>query len=146
MFIRMVNNEWFTGKHYIYNKDQDKNRKEIKRLIESSEFVDDTDYDDDGYSTIPTNVRYKQFVDRTRRDFYSSNAKNRRQDRQIEISDTSLVFNENDRFRLTNQKDEDTPFKITTIDYNRNTHKTMATHLLPGLFDEYNSSTILTLQ
>lgn len=146
MFIRMVENEWFTGKHYVYNAEQDQTRKEIKRLIDASTFVDDDDYDTDGYSTIPIKVRYKQFVDRTGRSAYSNNAKNRVKDRQISISDTMLEFAENDKFRLANQADEQSALKITNVDYNRNTHKTMATLLLPGLFKEYNSSTILTLK
>lgn len=146
MFIRMVDNEWFVGKHYVYNKDQDQTRKEIKRLIEASTFIEDDDYDTNGYSTIPIKVRYKQFVDRTSRSEYATNAKNRIKNRQISVSDTSLTFAENDKFRLANQTDEQSALKITEVDYNRNTHKTMATLLLPGLFKEYNSSTILTIK
>jgi len=146
MFIRMPDNEWFVGKWYEYNKDQDQNRKAIKRLITLDTFIEDDDYDSDGYSTIPIETRYKQFVDKTSRSSYGGNSKSRSKSNQISVSDTSLVFSENDKFRLVQQTDEATPYKITEIDYNRNTHKTMATLLLPGLFDEYNSGTILTLK
>ncbi len=144
--IKIPNNEWFTGKHYPYNKNQDQTRTEIKRLITAGSFVDDTDYDDEGYFTIPTNVRYKQYVDKAESGGYATGVRQTRKSKQVEITDSSLVFTENDRFKTMDMTDEEKGYKIINIDYGRNSHKTMATLLLPGLYNEYNSNTILTLQ
>jgi len=146
MFIKMPNNEWFTGKHYEYNPEQDQTRKEIKRLIEATTFVADTDYDEEGYNLIYTEVRYKQYVDKTTRGGYATGVRSKVKERQIETNNEAIVFKDNDRFKLMNQEDVETPLKITNIDYNRNNYKTMATKLLPGLYKEYNSNTVLTLQ
>lgn len=144
--INMPDNEWYYGYHYAYNEDYDQTRKEIKRLITASEFVEDSDYDTEGYFTIPTKVRYKQYEDRAERFNINAGFVNRKKRNQIEITNSTVIFKEKDRFKLANQDDEEKGRIITAIDYNRNTNKSMATLLLPGLYDEYNSRTILTLE
>lgn len=144
--IKMPDNEWFTGKHYPYNANQDQTRTEIKRLITAGTFVNDTDYDDEGYFTIPTEVRYKQYVDRAERGGYAPGVRQTVKSKQVEITDSSLIFNERDRFKTMDMSDDERGYKIQSVDYGRNSHKSMATLLLPGLYNEYNSNTILTLK
>jgi len=146
MFIKMPNNLWFTGRHYEYNKDQDMTRKEIKLLITADTFVKDTDYDTEGYNLVYTDVRYKQFKDTSTRGGYATGNRQSVKERQIETNNEMIVFNENDRFRLMNQEDEETPLKITNVAYNRNSYNSKASLLLPGLFKEHNSNTVLTLR
>ena len=146
MYIRKPDNEWFTGKYYKYNPDQDKNRAEVKREIADGSFVQDDDYDDDGYNTVYESFRYKQYVDKSIRGGYAVGVKSNVNSRQIETSDEFIEFKENDRVRLLNQEDEETPYKIVEIDINRNLQKSKATLLLPGLYNEYNSTKILSLR
>ena len=144
--LNMQDNEWLTGLHYPYNEDYDQTRKEIQREIADGTFVEDADYDTEGYYTIATKVRYKQYVDNSIRGSVNAGFVNRNKSRQVEITDTSVELKENDRFKLMEQDDDEKGFKITEIDYYRNTHKTMATLILPGLYDKYNGRKILTLR
>lgn len=144
--IKQPNNEWFTGLHFEYNKNQDKTRTEIKRLITASTFVEDSDYDTEGYFTIPTSVRYKQYVDKTERGGYATGVRMKSKSKQIEITNEKMIFNENDRFKTMDMLDDEKGYKVVNVDYGRNSHKSMATLLLPGLYNEYNSNTILTLK
>lgn len=144
--IKMPDNEWLTGKLYIYNKNQDQTRKEIKRLIDASEFTEDDDYDTEGYLTIPIEVRYKQYVDRTERGGYAAGVAQKVKNKQIEVTDTTIDLKYNDRFKTMDMTDEEKGYKVMNVDNNRNAELAMATYMLPGLYEEYNSNTIVTLQ
>lgn len=143
--IKQNKNEWYEGLHYSYNPDQDQTRKEIKRLIDAATFVNDEDYDTEGYFTIPTKVRYKQYVQRRTRGEYAQNARNTSGFKEIEVSrDYSIKVN--DRFKTMDLSDDAQGYKIEEIDTKRNTYKTKATLILPGLYDEYNNTKILRLR
>lgn len=113
--------------------------------MQDNGFVEDDDYDDEGYFTIPTKVRYKQFVDRKTRGQYAQNASNISGFKEIEVSrDYSIRVK--DRFQTMDQDEDATPYKVEEIDTKRNTYKTKATLILGGLYDEYNNTKILRLR
>ena len=142
----MPNNEWYAGKHYDYNQEQDKNIKKIKNQIAASTFVENEDYDDDGYSTIPTEFRYKHYTRKLTREEYAAGARRTTSTNQISTSNETIIFKINDRIRLINQSDDETPKKIMDFDNSQNTPKSMATLLLPGLHKEYTSTLVITLK
>jgi hypothetical protein len=144
--IKEPDNEWYTGRHYSYKASQDQNRKEIKRLITASTFVDDSDYDVNGYMTIYTEVRYKHYTRKFTREEYAQGARNKKSVNQIETSNEIIDFKIDDRFKLMNQTDDATPKKIVDIDNPQNTYKTSATLMFPGLYNEYNSKVVMTLK
>lgn len=146
MYMRKLNNEWLTGLWYEYNPDQDQTRKEVKRLIEDGSFVDDEDYDNKGVSEIPKKVRYKHYSDNKEFRQYGGTGQKRTRAHRIETSDEEIDFKMYDRFKLIEQGDDDTPYIIQNVEYNKNTYNTKATLLLPNLAKEYTSKTVLTLK
>lgn len=146
MYLRKLNNEWFTGLWYEYNPDQDTTRKEIKRLVDSGDFVDNEDYDFQGVSTIPKEVRYKHYNETKTREEYAQNAQKRKTSHRIETSDEFIAFKEKDRFKLIEQSDDEKPYMIVNVEYNKNTYNSKAALLLPGLAKEYTSKVVMTLR
>lgn len=146
MYFRKLNNEWFTGLCYEYNAEQDTTRKEIKRLIDSGDFVDDTDYDFEGVSTIPFKVRYKHYSDTQSRRTYGQTGEKTTRAHRIETSDQSYEFKYKDRFKLITQSDDEKPYMIVNVEYNKNTHNAKRALLLPGLAKESTPKTVLTLR
>jgi uncharacterized protein (DUF1919 family) len=146
MYNRKLNNEWYTGKWYNYNPDQDKTREEIKRLIEASTFVDDEDYDNDGVSEIPKEVRYKHYSDTKDTSTYGTTGQKRTRSHRIESSDEFIDFKKKDRFRLMEQTDDEKPYQIMLVEYNKNTYNSKAAVILPGLVKEYTSKAVMTLR
>jgi hypothetical protein len=138
-------NEWLTGLLYPYNKDQDQSRKEIKRLIDDSTFVKDEDYDDYGVSEIPTPVRYKHFSETRSFGEYTTNARKRTFKHLLQIRDEYHSYKYKDRFKLMEQADDEKPYEITNVEYPKNTYRTKAISLYPGLQDQYNSKALISL-
>lgn len=139
-------NEWFVGLCYEYNKDQDKSRKEIKRLVDEGSFEKDEDYDDYGVSTIPIKVRYKHYTATNTFSESSQNQRKRTTAHTIETSDTTYKFKYKDRFKLIEQSDDESPYMIVNVDNAKNTQRKKASFLFPGLAEEYTPKRVLTLR
>lgn len=138
-------NEWLTGLLYTYNADQDKSRREVKRLIEDSTFVKDEDYDDYGVSEIPTPTKYKHFSEKVSYGEYGGTGKKRVYKHLLQIRDEFHSYKPDDRFKLMNQSDDEKPYRIINVEYPKNTYRTKAIALYPGLHDQYNSKALISL-
>ena len=130
--IYLPNNTWFTGEHYKLETDEN--------LIA----LDPGSYDDYNYEITPTPFQYKQYVDSKGIVYPIKGLRGNKVTYTIELNGDLYGFNLKDKIKLMN---EDKLLKITNIEIIQQTHKTMATKVLPGLYNEYNNSRmVLTLE
>lgn len=130
--INQPNNEWFIGQYYKLETDE-----EI--LLELPE-----DYDEQGYVLFPIEFRYKQFVDEKGVVYPIRGLRGSGVTYTIETSAEFIEFKNKDKIILmTDEK----AHKITNVSTIKQTSKTMATFILPGLHDVYNNNRkVITLQ
>lgn len=146
MYMRKINNEWFTGLHTPYNKEQDKTRKPIKDKITAGTFIKDDDYDDYGYSLYNNKVRYKHYSETKATQEYAPNAKKRTYAHRIETSDERVVFSYKDRFKLQTQEDDENGYMVVNVEINKNPNSAKKAIILPGLAKQSAPKTLLTLR
>lgn len=139
MYFKKPENEWYKGEYYEYDKTQNK----LNFKNNPNDYIHNEDYDEYGYITFGHEFRYKQYTDETGTTFPLPNLRSQSSTYVIETSDTSIVFKKNDKIKLLGS---DKLFKIIDISYNRKNANSKATLLLPGLYDVYNSSIVITLK
>lgn len=138
MWLKKPINEWFTGTHYEYNKDQDR----LNFTNNSSEFEKDEDYNDRGIITYGEDFRYKQYRDEKGRSYPLPNMSNDLKEYLIQTSNVDIKFKQKDKIKLIGS---DKLFTIQNVSTNNKNYLTKATKVLPGLYDEYNSNQVLTI-
>jgi hypothetical protein len=130
--INLPNNTWFTGTWYKLETDED-------LLFENVE-----DYDEYDYIITGTDIRYKQYTDDNGITYPIRGLRGNKITYTIELDGTSMGIKPKDKIKLM---DNDKILKVTEVKVLQQTHKTMATKILPGLYEEYNNSrTVLTLE
>ena len=130
--INLPNNTWFTGDWYKLETDED--------LL----FENPDDYDEDNYTIVPISCRYKQYTDDKGITYPIRGLRGTKAIYTIELDGTTLGVKDKDKFTLMGI---DKTLKVTNVQIIQQTNKTMATKILPGLYDEYNNSrTVLTLE